>query len=140
MDDVYSVIDDIDVVSQFFNGYPLFNLRQDLKNCIYDKSVVHSELLSYIINGGRSPEYCSLISDILDGKKIEISKIRISDEYNNIGKSGGFRFIVFIERRIKVVTILHVYSKKNKKDLSSNELNKLKRWFKTYIKEQKQLK
>lgn len=133
----FKFIHDPDLVNDFFKSDPIFNLKSDIKNKNIDWENIQEEVIHWIIYGPNPPQYCIHIQDILEGKKIEISKIRIGVDSTKKGKSGGYRVIVFIERRYNVIVVMHLYSKKDKGDITQREKNKLSKWFKEYIASQK---
>ena len=134
---IYNFLYDPDVVNSFFGSDRIFNLKSDIKGKDIDWEKIQEEVIQWIIQGPHSPQYVVHTQDFLDGKKIEIAKIRIGDESKGRGKSGGYRLVAFIERRFKVIVVMHLFSKNEKPDLTPNEKNKLSKWFKKYIKSQK---
>lgn len=134
----YSFIRDPGKVDEFFGWDSIFNLKKDIKGKKLDWEKIQEEILNWIINGPQPPQYSVHIQNSLGGKNIEISKIRISDDENEKGKSAGLRLVVFIERRYNVILVMHLFSKKEKNDLTQKEKNKLSKWFKNYVESEKQ--
>ena len=122
----YSIIVDEFAVSDVF-GFDLpFNLKKEVKRYIKSNILLLSEveetIADEIINGIHPPK----VAMITKVNECEILKIRYSG-FNNRGSSYGFRFIVLVDHINCYGILLSIYHKKDKKDLSMDEKNDLKK-------------
>jgi len=70
-----------------------------------------------------------LVGDEISNLHLEINesvfKVRTVNSSANIGKSNGFRLIYYAIKNDKEIYLLTVFSKKDKKNLSNNEITNL---------------
>jgi hypothetical protein len=63
---------------------------------------------------------------------VRINKIRLENESQNSGKSGGFRMIVICDKRTKTVCLLYIYPKVGPLGMESTNLDFTKKLVKNY--------
>jgi len=63
---------------------------------------------------------------------IRINKIRLENEQQNSGKSGGFRMIIICDKRTKQICLLYIYPKVGPLGMDSTNLEFTKKLVKNY--------
>ena len=71
---------------------------------------------------------------LFEHKEVRINKIRLENQLQNSGKSGGFRIIMMCDKRSSTVTLLYVYPKTGPHGLQSLNLDFQKKLVKAYSK------
>ena len=96
---------------------------KDLKNLKkkYRKIEEDIEWLLNELNEGKIGDRLQEFQDL------EIYKKRIQNSSTKIGKSGGFRVIIYVKRVIDTFVILTIYSKNDKTNISKKEILEIMR-------------
>ena len=128
------VIIDPEKVDLLFQNILTFYLKKDLKkiNDIPDYKIA-DEIRAVLQGKVRGKAYTEISYQIYKGKKISISKVRLTDLKQQKGKRGGLRCIALVDDYTLRCIILHIYSKNIKEDITKNEENQLKKLLNKYI-------
>ena len=120
----YLVIIDPKKVDLLFQNILPFNLKKDLKiiNDIPDYKIA-DEIRAVLQGKVHGKAYTEISYQIYKGKKISISKVRLTDLKQQKGKSGGLRCIALVDDYTLRCIILHIYSKNIKEDITKKEEN-----------------
>lgn len=130
----YLVIIDPEKVNLLFQNISPFNLKKDFKkiNDIPDYKIA-GEIRAILQGKVRGKAYTEISYQIYKGKKISISKVRLTDLKQQKGKRGGLRCIALVDDYTLRCIILHIYSKNIKEDITKKEENQLKKLLNKYI-------
>ncbi|MDD3382030.1 MAG: type II toxin-antitoxin system RelE/ParE family toxin [Bacilli bacterium] len=130
----FDIVWEPDQIDEIFFGYT--NLKKDfkkigLKNCISKQHKVINSIVYEISNGPRAN-----INIVLYEVKIKntINKIRVKNENDNRGKSGGYRAICLVDMNNRISFLLHIYSKSEKENINQNEYSNFKICLEEYVK------
>jgi mRNA-degrading endonuclease RelE of RelBE toxin-antitoxin system len=120
---------------QCFGVHSQRSLKKDYKKC-FDKKI---DKMKQLVVRDLSIEFEKPLSsfDKLKGIKpqdqVMVVKIRIADADSNKGKQSGFRCIVLIDSKRDHALLLHIYHKKYKKNLSSDDIQDFAKFHRSYL-------
>lgn len=110
----YEIVIPNDEMIAFLDAYS-FNLKKDLKTL----NLTHKEIEDIIIDASINIETSLKGAPILGNQFVSMRKIDVN--YGNSGVKRGLRLILFVLMRDRQLTLIHVYSKSKKKDMTKKE-------------------
>lgn len=130
----FQVVYDHAIIDKNFGPYSPFNLKKNLKDISESEAIEMSKAIAAELKTGPGrPTYQVLHTSPLN-IKITYAKIRCRDRSRSAGKSKGWRCIVLIDNINSIGFVLHVFSHRDKDNISQNEHNALRRVVEEYIK------
>jgi len=121
------------IIQEVFSACSPFNTVSDFKRFLKGGPKWFYDELDNSVYINSYDTLTSITSSKLNCK-YDIIKIRVSDPHTNKGKSYGLRCIVLLDNRSHDAFPLHIYDKKDKKDLTQNEKNQMRTLLTLYIK------
>jgi hypothetical protein len=128
----YRIITNPDDIDRSFGTLSPFNIKNDFKRTGVDEKYL-AENIAALIKSGTCGSYVELRIEYFKKKKITYSKMRLEDQDNNKGKSGGLRVIVLIDHLDHLGIPLHIFSKSEKDNISKKEINELNNLLDEYV-------
>lgn len=111
------------------------SLQRDFKKCFSKNIDKEKDRLLKDLGKEMSKPITShhKLKGITQQAKASIVKIRLSDPDGKSGKSGGYRCIVLINTVSNEALLLHIYSKKDKDDLTKEEIEVFNYLYQSFI-------
>ena len=125
--EVLDILDEKEFWDEVHEEYG-FNLRKDLKSCELNRKDYNCLFKDIMEDTKYLPSTCRGTPMTRCNNSVAY-KIRYKDEKRKIGASGGYRLIFILVHNQKVLP-LHLYHKKDKKDLTEQEKKNLAKFLK----------
>lgn len=130
----YEIIYDADIIEILFNSYLPFSLEKDLKEYTEEElSNIINEIIDDIIKPEKPPQRCLIYKKKVNKFDIMIVKYREKNPKLKGGKSGGIRCLLLKDTYNRRGILLHVFSKKEKDDLTETQKKQLKQLLEIYV-------
>lgn len=132
---IYKVLIDVPKLYEIFKEDSPFNILKDVKDLEITEDeleILGKNIADELIIGPHSKTYVILHWD--DKHLVNYSKIRCQIESSNKGKSSGYRCIVLVDNKEHIAYLLHIYTHKEKDNISNKENNQLHKLVEEYIK------
>ena len=129
----YSVIYDAPSIDECFGSLSPYNLSKDTKEISEQElESIAKNVTDELRYGPRFPGYVNIYICKKD-KDINYSKVRCGDKTRKKGKSGGYRCVVFVDNKLHIGYLLHIYRHSGGEDnISKKDKNKLEKLVEHY--------
>lgn len=129
----YRVLIDIPKLQEAFGEVSPFNISKDVKNLGITEEILKLLGKSIADELERGPHYKTYVVLFWDKDHVvNYSKIRCTNEYLKKGKSSGYRCIVLVDNNDNIAYLLHIYSHKEKDNISNNDKRQLRKLVEEY--------